>query len=176
MVVWTPEQMGTFVRHVREDRFYALWMLAATTGMRRGELAGLLASDIDFKHARVTSSRPRVSVDGQVLDSDTKTEAGHRVMALVPGPGGRLRRTSRPGARSEGCLASHRRCCSSGRMAHPCTPTQSPRCSSATWRRRGIRLHDVRHCYATAALASGTSPKIVSERLGHASAAFTMQT
>ena len=39
-----------------------------------------------------------------------------------------------------------------------------------------IRLHDVRHSYATAALASGTSPKIVSERLGHANAAFTMQT
>ena len=37
-------------------------------------------------------------------------------------------------------------------------------------------LHDVRHSYATAALASGTSPKIVSERLGHANAAFTMQT
>ena len=39
-----------------------------------------------------------------------------------------------------------------------------------------IRLHDVRHSYATAALRAKISPKIVSERLGHANAAFTMQT
>jgi integrase len=37
-----------------------------------------------------------------------------------------------------------------------------------------IRLHDLRHSYATAALAAGVSPKIVSERLGHASVAFTL--
>ena len=36
--------------------------------------------------------------------------------------------------------------------------------------------HDVRHSYATAALKAGISPKIISERLGHATAAFTMQT
>jgi len=32
-----------------------------------------------------------------------------------------------------------------------------------------IRLHDVRHTYATIALGSGVDVKIVSERLGHAS-------
>jgi hypothetical protein len=39
-----------------------------------------------------------------------------------------------------------------------------------------IRLHDVRRSYATAALKAGIHPKIVSERLGHASVAFTLQT
>lgn len=39
-----------------------------------------------------------------------------------------------------------------------------------------IRLHDVQHSYATAALKAGVHPKIVSERLGHASVAFTLQT
>jgi integrase len=38
--VWTPEQLGIFVRQVEGDRFYALWLLVATTGLRRGELAG----------------------------------------------------------------------------------------------------------------------------------------
>jgi len=38
-----------------------------------------------------------------------------------------------------------------------------------------IRLHDVRHSYATAALKAGISPKIISERLGRSSAAFTLQ-
>jgi site-specific recombinase XerD len=39
-----------------------------------------------------------------------------------------------------------------------------------------IRLHDVRHSYATAALRAGISAKVISERLGHASVAFTLQT
>ena len=39
-----------------------------------------------------------------------------------------------------------------------------------------IRLHDVRHSYATAAsLQAGVPVKVVSERLGHASVAFTQQ-
>jgi integrase len=39
-----------------------------------------------------------------------------------------------------------------------------------------IRLHDVRHSYATAALAAGVPPKVISQRLGHATIAVTMDT
>jgi integrase len=39
-----------------------------------------------------------------------------------------------------------------------------------------IRLHDVRHSYAAAALAAGIPAKVVSERLGHANIAITMDT
>jgi hypothetical protein len=39
-----------------------------------------------------------------------------------------------------------------------------------------IRLHDVRHSYATAALAAGIPAKIVSERLGHANVQITLDT
>jgi integrase len=37
-----------------------------------------------------------------------------------------------------------------------------------------IRLYDLRHTGATLALAAGVPPKVVSEQLGHASAAFTL--
>ena len=37
-----------------------------------------------------------------------------------------------------------------------------------------IRLHDLRHTWASLALAAGIPPKVVSERLGHANVAFTM--
>ncbi len=39
-----------------------------------------------------------------------------------------------------------------------------------------IRLHDVRHTHATLLLASSVNPKVVSERLGHSSVAFTLDT
>jgi integrase len=39
-----------------------------------------------------------------------------------------------------------------------------------------IRLHDVRHTHATLLLAAGVNPKVVSERLGHSSVAFALDT
>jgi integrase len=41
---------------------------------------------------------------------------------------------------------------------------------------RHIRFHDLRHAQATLLLRQGVHPKIVSERLGHASIAITLDT
>jgi integrase len=49
MRVWSPAQLRAFLDHAREDRLCAAWLLFATTGMRRGEVAGL----------RWPSTRPR---------------------------------------------------------------------------------------------------------------------
>jgi len=48
-------------RHVADDRYYTLCLLAATTGLRRGELAGLRRRDIDFDTRRVSPTVPRSS-------------------------------------------------------------------------------------------------------------------
>ena len=39
---------------------------------------------------------------------------------------------------------------------------------------RDIRLHDIRHTYATLAFAENTNPKVVSEVMGHGSVTFTL--
>ena len=39
-----------------------------------------------------------------------------------------------------------------------------------------IRLHDLRHTHATLALQTGIHPKVVSERLGHATVSITLDT
>ena len=41
---------------------------------------------------------------------------------------------------------------------------------------KGLRLHDLRHTHATQLLSQGVHPKIVSERLGHATVAITLDT
>jgi integrase len=76
--VWTPEQLRAFLRHVRPDRFHALWLLVATTGLRRGELAGLTRGDVDLDGARISPSTTRVVVAGHATESDPKTASGHR--------------------------------------------------------------------------------------------------
>ena len=70
--------------HVRGDRLYAAWLLAATTGMRRGEILGLRWSDLDLDAGRVAVRRPRILVDYQVQVSEPKTAKGRRSLALDP--------------------------------------------------------------------------------------------
>jgi integrase len=138
MRVWSPEQLRAFLDQVRGDPLYAAWLLLATTGMRRGEVAGLRWVDVDLDAGRVSPRRPRVVINYEVVVSEPKTAKGRRSLALDPA--------------TVAALREHR--------------TRQPK----------IRLHDVRHSYATAALAAGVPAKVVSERLGHANIAITMDT
>jgi integrase len=62
------------------------------------------------------------------------------------------------------------------------TPLHPHLFSDAFWRHVAaatlprIRFHDLRHTHATLALAAGVHPKVVSERLGHASVVITLDT
>ena len=55
--VWTGEQIRDFLAAIDDHDLYPLFLLAVATGMRRGELAGLRWSDIDFDAARLTVNR-----------------------------------------------------------------------------------------------------------------------
>jgi integrase len=177
--VWTPEQLGLFVDHVEGDRFFALWLLVVTTGFRRGELAGLLRHDVDLHHGRVTPSAPRVVVDGRAQESETKTRSGERSLALDPTSWDALRDYITFWDKEREALGQSTQLLfvwPNGNPIHPDTITAlfHKHCAAAGLPR--IRLHDVRHSYATAALKAGIPPKVISERLGHATVAFTLQT
>jgi integrase len=180
--VWTPEQLRAFLTHVCEDRLYAAWLLVATTGLRRAELAGLRWVDVDFEAGRVSPRRPRVVVDYVVVESDAKTPKGRRSLALDPVTLATLKahrvrqaeekRIVGPGYQDSGLVFTM----PDGSPIHPQRISawfvQHTRAAGLP----RIRLHDVRHSYATAALAAGVSPKVISQRLGHATIAITMDT
>jgi integrase len=182
MRVWSPEQLRAFLEHVRSDTLYAAWLLFATTGMRRGEVAGLRWPDVDLEAARISPRRPRVVVNYEVVVSEPKTAKGRRSLALDPATVAALRehRTRQLEQR----LAVGPRWQDSGLVftwpdGRPIHPHRFSKWFEQHTRAAGlprIRLHDVRHSYATAALAAGVPAKVVSERLGHANIAITMDT
>jgi integrase len=177
---WTPEELATWLNVAVTDRDAGIWVLAATTGMRRSELAGAERQFVDLERAVLEIGDTRVVVDGRADESDGKTPSGRRVISLDPLTVFYLRRhlamladereTFGESYQDSGLLACH----PDGRPVHPDTITAR---FNRLVGRAGvprIRLHDVRHTYATMSLDAGVDPKIVSDRIGHANMAYTL--
>lgn len=178
--VWTPDQLKAFLAEAKKERLYAMWLTFATTGMRRSEAAGALVRLADPAERVLTVWETRVVADGQAEDSDGKTARSRRPLALD-------KQTARCLQRHLDMLAAEREqfdgeyhdggylfCWPDGRPIYPETITGR---FNRLVDRAGvppIRLHDVRHTYATTCLRAGIHPKIVSARLGHAKVAFTL--
>jgi integrase len=79
---WTAKELGRFLEHVRGDRFFALWRLAATTGLRRGELAGLTWRCLDLENARVSVEQQLIPTRGGVSFGPPKSSRSRRTVAL----------------------------------------------------------------------------------------------
>jgi integrase len=178
--VWTPEQLRAFLVFVRADRFYPLYMLAATTGLRRGELCGLRWPAVDLDSGTLSvEPDTRVVVNGEAMDSDGKTDNAPRMLALDPLTVAALRewRERQLGERAffdrDYQDSTRVFVWEDGRPVHPDVIRQRFNRLSLRCGLPHIRLHDMRHSYATAALKAGVHLKIVSARLGHASEAFT---
>lgn len=178
--IWTPAQLAKFLQYARPDRFYALYLLAAMTGMRRAELCGLRWAAVDLDAGRLAIEDTRVVVNGRAKASDGKSENALRLLSLDQTTVEVLRQwradqaSERPFFDPAHTGTDLVFTWEDGRPIHPDVVRQRFNRMAAACGLPRIRLHDVRHSYATAALKAGINPKIVSERLGHASAAFTL--
>jgi integrase len=178
--VWTPAQLRKFLAFVQGDRFYALYLLAATTGLRRSELCGLRWPAVDLAKATLSvEPDTRVVVNGEAQDSDGKTDQTPRMLALDPATVKALlewqdmQRAKRAFFETDYQDTTRVLTWEDGRPVHPDVIRQRFNRLSLRFGLPHIRLHDMRHSYATAALKAGVHLKIVSARLGHASETFT---
>jgi integrase len=176
---WTAEQARVFLDAMRPHRLYAAFLLAATTGMRRGEILGLRWADVDFAQRRAAIRQTVISVAYAVQLSAPKTAKGRRTIAIDDATVAALAEHRRAQQRIRGLvgdgyvdtdLVFARE---DGRPIHPDLFSQTFDRAVAKLRLPRIRLHDLRHTHATLGLAAGVPAKIMSERLGHATVAFT---
>lgn len=176
------EKTKRFLEAADHYKYKALFEVAIMTGLRLGELLGLKWDDLDTAAGAVTVRRALKGSGGRAYLSEPKTRSGIRVVSLphrtmMVLEEHRERQISRMAkirdlyvdqglifADDYGSFAN----------AHNITG----RTLKSICERAGLppmRFHDLRHSHGTMLAVSSLSPRIISDRLGHADAGFTMK-
>lgn len=144
-----------------------------TTGLRLGEICGLMWSDFDGRKGTLSISRTlRKEKGGRLVAGDTKTYAGTRTILLPTSTAERLRLRKKT---SYSPWIFH----DPLRPETLLNPGTAYRQLKKVLQETGLpelRFHDLRHTFATHALASGVDAKTLSGILGHTKASFTLDT
>jgi integrase len=177
-----PEEVRTLLRAACGDRFEALYVVAVTAGLRRGELLGLRWADLDLERGTL-----------QVRRQLTRTKAGLSFTSPKRGKTRSVRLTQS----AIKALRSHRKrqleeklrlaglwqdfgLVFPSRAGTPMDADNLVQRSFEPLLKRAelprVRFHDLRHTFATVLLSGGTHPKVVQEMLGHANISQTMDT
>lgn len=174
MKVLDEVQLNAFLEVIEQDPiWYDFFYTELTTGLRRGEMCGLMWQDFNAKNGTLQVKRQVVKTDGEGLTvNDPKTKTGIRLIHLPP---------------STVNLLTNRKKHSYSRwiFPNPVSP-ESPMNPQTPYNRLKvllryagippIRFHDLRHTFATHAMANGVDPKTLSSILGHTNASFTLDT
>lgn len=185
LVIDQPGSIGSLAvcLRVHDDRLYGMWLLYATTGLRRGEALGLKWSQLDLERGQAAISEARVTAGYAVRESTPKTDRGRRSVALDPATVAALREHRKrqvseqlaygAGYVQTGGLVFVQE---DGRPLHPDRVSKVFGTHVSALGGTRITLHGLRHTWASLALQAGVNPKVVSERLGHATVSFTLDT
>ena len=174
---WNVDTLRSFLELTRDDVEWPLWILLATTGLRRGEALGMRWSDVDLDLGRAHVVQTVTAIGWQIHIGQPKTQAGKRPVALDPWTVQVLRdyrqRRCATGRHLPGELMFVG---DDGGPVHPERMYQAFKRAVIRHRLPRIPLHGLRHTWATIALQSGVHPRVVQERLGHSNIAITLQT
>ena len=181
MQTWDEDDIITFLEAAKDSHYYALFHTALFTGMRRSELLALQWRDIDFHQIHINRSLHQLR-DGSYVFTQPKSVKSRRTIALSPSSVLTLteHKERQEGIRAMlGTLLKNDDLVFSTPEGKPLRPNTISRAWTMLAARAGvkvIRFHDARHSHASLMLKQGVHPKIVQERLGHASIQMTLDT
>ncbi len=172
----SAEDVRKLLKAGKGDPFEALYVVAATTGLRQGELFGLKWKDIDLRRRTLAVQRTITDVDGRIEIASPKSAKGRRRVEL---PELTVRALRAHRARLSATPHGEAWVFSNPRGG----PMRKSNFTVRSWwplrEKAGLehlRFHDLRHGAATLLLSAGVHPKVVQERLGHATVAITLDT
>ena len=168
------DQLDTLMAAIdKNELWHDFFYTELTTGLRRGDLCGLKWSDFDSEAGTLKICRTIRTEKGGILEAgDTKTYAGKRTI-LLPHSTAQLLRKRKEAALTEWIFPDLLK------PENPTHPQGAYRQLKKLLANAGlpdIRFHDLRHTFATHALAGGVDAKTLSGILGHTKASFTLDT
>jgi integrase len=177
------EEARRLLKAARGDRLETLYVVALNTGMRQGELLALKWEDVDLERGVLRVRRTLSRRENAYILGEPKTKKSRRTIRLTAGAVRALRdHLSRQLEEMERMGSLYQ----PGGLVHATTTGTIINPSNLRNRSfkpllkraklRPIRFHDLRHTCATLLLSSNVNAKIVSEMLGHASIAITLDT
>jgi integrase len=176
----TEAETARLLSAAEGSRLHAPLALAVSTGMRRGELLGLRWRDVDLEGSALSVAQALEETRAGVAPKAPKTAHSRRRVALPPSAVAVLREHRKAHAAERLLRGSDYE---DNNLVFP-APDGSPWRPSAfsmafmrMVRAAGLppmRLHDLRHTHASQLMRAGVNPKVVQERLGHASIGITL--
>ena len=167
----------------RGNRFEAIFVLALTLGLRRGEILGLRWSDVDFEKSAVRVNQALQRVGGRLQVTEVKTQRSRRVVA-IPESVVRALKTRRAQQAQDRLLAGPEWKDSDLAFTNPTGGPLEPITLHRDFKRllqtaelsTKTRFHDLRHTAASLLLAEGVHLRMIMELLGHSSISLTANT
>ena len=161
------------------DRMEALYVVAVTTGMRRGELQGLKWEDLDLEAGTLQVRRTISEPKGGWIFEAPKSGKGRNIRLTskaISALRTHRKRQLEERMQKAGLWSDHGLVFPSG-LGTPTSGGNLNRSFKALLKRAGlpaVRFHDLRHTCATLLLRQGVNPKYVQELLGHADISLTL--
>jgi integrase len=179
----TRDEARRLLKVVRGDRLEALYVVALHTGLRQGELLALRWEDVDIEEKTLIVRRTITKDGGKLLIGPTKTAKGRRTVKLTRDAAEALREHLTRQLEEIDGLGDYYQpgglvfATMKGTLLNPSNLRK--RSFAPLLVRAGLphmTFHQLRHTAATILLLKNVNPKIVSEMLGHASIAITLDT
>lgn len=174
---FTAAESQKLLAEARGERFEALYVLAIMGGFRQGELLGLKWEDIDMEAGTVAVRRTLRVKHGRVIVTSPKSAKGRRLVEM-PQMAMDALQDHRKRMMAEGHAGCEWVFCNTAGKAID-KNNLVRRSYKPLLKRAGVpmrRFHDLRHTHATLMLLQGEHPKVVQERMGHATIAMTLDT
>lgn len=172
--ILNDEQLERFMEIIKSDEhWYDFFYTELTTGLRRGEICGLRWEDFDEQNGKLKVRRSVGRIkNGVLLVGETKTETGTREI-LLPLSTLELLKKRKENSVSDWIFPNFYK------PEEPLNPQSAYTHLKVLLKKAElplIRFHDLRHTFATHAIAGGVDAKTLSGILGHTNASFTLDT